>query len=119
VAVNVIALRKFTKRIPKNSTRRNLISEGRIKTLYFYRDDDENCVDSEFKKEFGLSSYIILDCNQSGYLFESALSKLNGSQAIDRRRGLYICEVSFSPICCIYGSIITRICLLFIVLHIV
>lgn len=115
-AVSVIALKKLTKTVPKNTPRRELISEGRIKTLYFYRDDDEICVDSTLKKEFGLTNYLILDCDQSGNLSESTLKEMNGS----RRRGLYICEVSFPllyALCCIYENRITRMCLLLIVLH--
>ena len=54
-----------------------------MKTLYFYRDDDEIHVDSTFKKEFGLTKYVILDSDQSGRLFESTLKTMNGSQAID------------------------------------
>ena len=81
-AVSVIALKKLTKTVPKNTTRRELISEGRIKTLYFYQDDDEIYVDSTFKKEFGLAKYLILDCDQIGNLSESTLKEMNDSQAI-------------------------------------
>lgn len=64
--------------------------------MYFRREDDENSVNDTLKLSFGLTNYKILECDQSGYLSLSTLKKLNGAEAIARRRGLYLCEVSFS-----------------------
>ena len=74
-----------------------MIQDQRSKTLYFSRDDDSACVDEKIRSAFGLDSFNILECDNTGHrLFISSLKSINGNQAIERRKALYLCEVSNS-----------------------
>lgn len=97
-AVNVFLLKTSMPgtKVPKNAVRQEMVQEERCKTLYFSRDDNPTHVQEIIKSAFGLESYTILDCNKKGSnLFVSPLKIISGKQAIERRKALYLCEVSY------------------------
>ena len=87
--------------MPKNSVRTQMIQE-RNKTLYMSRDDDPTDVSEKIKSAFGVENYTILDCDKKANLFVSLLKIISGKQAIERRKALYLCEVSY-PCISIYN----------------
>ena len=95
-AVNVMLMKQQRKSVPKNTLRRRLLADGRIKTVHLSRDEDSNSVDTKIREAFGIadSHYKILECDgKSQRLSLSPLRDIDGHQAIERRR-LYLCEVS-------------------------
>ena len=83
-------------KVPKNAVRRQMLQEERCKTLYLTRDDNPKHVEEIIKSTFDLESYTILDCDKRCNLFVSPLKTISGKQAIERRKALYLCEVSYS-----------------------
>ena len=99
--VNVFLLQQFTRgsKVPKNDIRVKL-KEERNKIVYIGRNDDATHVEEKIRSAFGLplhSKYTILDSDSKGYnLSVSSLKSLSGYQAIQRRKALYLCEVSIN-----------------------
>ena len=66
--------------------------------MYISRNDDATHVEEKIKLAFGLqmcNKYTVLESDSKGCnLFVSPLQYLSGNQAIKRRKGLYLCEVS-------------------------
>lgn len=73
-----------------------MTEDGKIKTVYFSREDDYDCVNKKIKTAFGIAKYRVLECDKKSRLSFSQLESLNGHEAIKRRRALYLCEVSYS-----------------------
>ena len=71
-----------------------MTEDGRIKTVYFSREDDFDCVNEKIKTAFGIKKYRVLECDRKSRLSFSELKNLDGHEAIKRRRALYLCEVS-------------------------
>ena len=94
-AVNTIVLKSYSSKLPKDNLRRKMAEDGRIKTVYFSREDDFDCVNKKIKTVFGIEKYGVLECDRkSQRLSFSHLQSLDGHEAIKRRRALYLCEVS-------------------------
>lgn len=95
--VNTFLLQQFTPgtKVPKNGSREKL-KENRNKIVYISRNDNATHVEEKIKSAFGLHrKYTILDSDSKGCnLFVSPLKSLTGYQAIQRRKALYLCEVS-------------------------
>ena len=82
-------------KVPKNTARKQMIKEERCKTVYISKHDDPGVVREIMKSAFvGLETYTVLDCDRRCNLSVSAIKNISGEQAIERRRTLYICEVS-------------------------
>ena len=87
---------QFSKSVSKNKLRTKMIAEGKIKTIYFSRDDESTTVNEKIRAAFGIERFKILECKRvSQRLFLSPVKDFDGSQAIERRRALYLCEVSY------------------------
>ena len=95
-AVNVVVLKQYSKKLPKNAVRRKMLEDGRIKTVFVSREDNSTSMDAKIKSAFGLKNYTVLEyARKARKLFISPHQDINGSQAIKRRRNLYLCEVSY------------------------
>ena len=94
-AVTVYLLKKYSKKLPKNSARRQMSFEGRRKTIFFSRGDDSVSVEEKILSTFQIEKYTVLECNSRTHqLIVSPLKNVNGSHVIQRRRAFCICEVS-------------------------
>ena len=99
--VNVFLLEQFSEglKIPKNGSRAKLKQE-RNKIVYINRNDDPARVEEKIKSAFGLpGKFTILESDHKGCnLHVSPMKSLSGYQAIQRRKALYLCEVSMSKV---------------------
>ena len=95
-AVNVVVLKEYSKTLPKNDMRRKMLEDGRIKTVFVSRQDNSTSIDAKLKSVFGLNNYTVLECDSRTHkLSISPHQDIDGRKAIERRRNLYLCEVSY------------------------
>ena len=73
-----------------------MLEDGRIKTVFVSREDNFTSIDAKLKSAFGLKNYIVLEYDSKTHkLSISPHQDIDGNKAIERRRNLYLCEVSY------------------------
>jgi len=95
-AVNIVMMKRFTSKVPKGGKRRQLLKQGRIKTLYISKDADHQHIHRKIETAFGTPNFFILDCCNGHILSRSSQKVIDGDFALQRRGCLYLCEVSYT-----------------------
>ena len=97
-AIGIVMLKKFVSKVPKYKKRRQMIKQGRIKTIYISKKADRDHVHDQIKATFGVKNFFVLDCHNGHTLMRSPKKFIDGKLAIKRRGCLYLCEDAVSYI---------------------
>lgn len=87
-------LKKFSRAIvPKQSVRKKIIDERRMKNIYVYPNQSPKQIHQMIVKAFGVKDYTVLNCNGRRHtLTVAAEQNIDGNLLRKYRGSLYLCE---------------------------
>ena len=101
VSVNVVMLKRYLPSIPKGNLRKELLSQGRIKSVSVTREMSNLQVRNTIIRAFKVASFAFLEGDRKGRLTGMDGNSLDGEGAVNRRGSLYLCETDVSVHVCV------------------
>ncbi len=94
VSVNIVMLKRYASTIPKGKARKELLAEGRIRSISVTRDMTNCQLRNKILRAFEVVSFSFLQVDSAGRLLKIDNVSFDGESAVKRRGSLYVCEVT-------------------------